>query len=342
MSQATRPAPTGPPAPSELVHTFRAMATDVTCQVVRPTEQARAALDRAQDVFRRVEVACTRFDPASPLMRANAAPRRWHQVPVELFEAVREAAAAHRETGGLFDPRVLGVLRGWGYDRSLPFHDGPVHLSPRAGNGDAATPAGWWARRAGTPGRRAWRPRFDPAGTAIRIGTHPIDLGGIGKGLAVRWAAEQLAGAGDSVLVEAGGDVYGGGAGPDGTGWRVAVEDPRGGTDPVAVLGITDAGCATSSVRIRRWLVDGKPVHHLVDPRTGTAGGAGLLAVTVVDPDPAHAEVWSKALFLTGRGGLRALADERGIAALLVDTDGVVGVSRAMRPYLVWQAPHVW
>jgi hypothetical protein len=37
---------------------------------------------------------------------------------------------------------------------------------------------------------------------------------------------------------------------------------------------------------------------------------------------------------------VRQLADERGLAALLVDEDGVVGVSRAMRQHLVWQVSH--
>jgi thiamine biosynthesis lipoprotein len=92
---------------------------------------------------------------------------------------------------------------------------------------------------------------------------------------------------------------------------------------------------------VRHWSVDGRPVHHLVDPRSGRPGGAGLLSVTVVGPDPATSEVWSKALFLGGRGQVRQVADERGLAALLVDEDGVVGLSRAMRPHVVWQAPHV-
>ena len=174
----------------------------------------------------------------------------------------------------------------------------------------------------------------------MRLGPAPVDLGGIGKGLAVRWAAQALAGAGRATLVDAGGDLQAGGPGPDGAGWLVAVEDPRGGTEPVAVLRLVDQGCATSSVRLRHWSVDGRPVHHLVDPRTGEPADGGLLAVTVVGPDVARAEVWSKALFVAGRGNVRRIADERGIAALLVDTDGGIGVSRAMRPYLTWQARH--
>jgi FAD:protein FMN transferase len=316
---------------ADLVRTFRSMATDVTLRVVGATSDAAAALGRAQHRVEQVAATCTRFEPASPLMRVNADPRSWHEVPTELYDALREAADAYLDTEGRFDPRVLEVLLAWGYDRSLPFASGHVVVT--------ADPA---ASRPGPPGRRRWRPRFDPNRRAVRIGPVPVDLGGIGKGLAVRWAAQALAGSGVATLVEAGGDLQASGPGPDGDGWLVAVEDPRGGSGPVAVLGLTDLGCATSSVRLRHWQVDGRPVHHLVDPRTGAPADTGLLAVTVVGPDVARAEVWSKALFLAGRGQVRRLADERGIAALLVDTDGVVGVSRALRPHLRWQADRGW
>jgi thiamine biosynthesis lipoprotein len=104
------------------------------------------------------------------------------------------------------------------------------------------------------------------------------------------------------------------------------------------VLGLEDLGCATSSIRVRHWRVGGREVHHIIDPGTGEPADSGLLSVTVVGPDTARAEVWSKALFLAGRGRVRQVADELDIAALLVDDDGVVGVSRAMRTHLIWQA----
>ncbi len=313
---------------SEQGRRFRSMATDVTLRVVDPGPGAAEALRRAVDAIELVASTCTRFDPDSPLMQVNADPRRWHEVPPTVFEALLEAAAAYEATDGLFDPRVLDTLRAWGYDRSLSFESGTPALT---GTGDCPT----------APGRRRWRPAFDAPRRRVRLGPAPVDLGGIGKGLAVRWAAAELAGAGRAVLVDAGGDLHAAGTGPDGEGWLVAVEDPRGGTDPVAVLRLEDSACATSSVRVRHWSVDGQPVHHLIDPRSGRPGGDGLQSVTVVGADPATCEVWSKSLFLGGRGQVRQVADERGLAALLVDDEGVVGLSRAMRPYVVWQAPHV-
>ncbi|MFN8168603.1 MAG: FAD:protein FMN transferase [Candidatus Nanopelagicales bacterium] len=309
---------------------FRSMASEIRFWVVGPTDDADAKVAAAREVVERVAASCTRFDPQSALMQANEAGRRWQVVPSECFAAIRAAYDAHEATDHLFDPRVLRTLTAYGYDRSLPFGSRSLAL-PEA---PAATP-----QRRGLRGR-AWKPRFDADRSAVRIGDEPIDLGGIGKGLAVRWAADALAGAGDAVLIEAGGDVMALGGGPDRDGWMIAVENPVGGDEPVAVLRLTDRAAATSSTRVRSWTVGEQQVHHIVDPRTGASAQADLRSVTVVGDDTATAEVWSKSLFVVGRSGIRAAADSRGLAALWVEQNGRLGVSRAMRPYVAWQVSH--
>ncbi len=304
--------------------TFEAMNTQVVLQVLAPAKAARAALEAARDVFARIEAACTRFVPTGPLVRVNAAPGRLHAVPQELFDAVAEAELAHRDTAGLFDPRVLRPLAGLGYDRTLPFRSGPVHVPAVH---EAAAPA------ASGP----WRPVLNRADRTVGVGALPIDLGGIGKGLAVRGAAAHLARAGSVHLVDAGGDCRFGGAGPEGDGWRVGVEDPFGGDLPVAVLRVDDLAVATSSVRLRTWSAGGRQLHHIVDPRTGTSAAGGVRAVTVAADDPARAEVWAKALLVAGLGEAHALAGLQGLAALWIDDGGRVEVTPAMRPLLLWQ-----
>jgi thiamine biosynthesis lipoprotein len=91
-------------------------------------------------------------------------------------------------------------------------------------------------------------------------------------------------------------------------------------------------------VRIRQWRAAGRLVHHLVDPRTGLPGGQGLQSVTVVNTDPAIAEVWSKALFLCGRATIEEYADRQHVAAMWVDDAGLVHMSSAMPAYVIWQA----
>ena len=307
-----------------VLHTA-AMASRITLRVVSNDDRGvgEQQLDTAAQVFHEVDRTCTRFDPASDLMRANARGNDWTVVSTYCFDAIVEAFAAYRRTFGRFDPRVLGDLVRLGYDRSL------TASPPSYRDADALVP------RTALP---AWCPEFRRASSEVRVGPVPLDLGGIGKGLAVRWAADRLRDA-PGCLIEAGGDCICLGTAADGTQWRVAVEDPTDVTRSIAVLEVRDAAVATSSVRIRSWQIGGRAVHHLIDPLTGLPGGAGLTAVTVVDADPATAEVASKTLFLTGARGIRTSAEHLGIAALWVGEDGALGWSSALDRALVWTRP---
>lgn len=303
--------------------TFRCMASDINVRIDAGPGQAAAAFDEIVTIFGQVERECTRFDPGSDLMRANAAAANWCAVGSYCFEALVAALGAHDLTDGRFDPRVLTTLHRLGYDRSLPFSEGGVEVG-------AQPPA--------EPVRAAWQPEFDATSQQVRIGPDPVDLGGIGKGLALRWAVAQVIESTPSFVLDAGGDCYLAGTGHDGAGWNVGVEDPFGGTEPAAVLQISDAACATSSIRLRHWTAGGAPVHHLIDPRTGAPGGGGLRAVTVVDTDPADAEVWTKVLFLEGADGIAAAAERHDVAAVWVADDRSLSVSDAGREYVIWQA----
>ncbi len=317
---------------------FRAMATTVTMSVLHPSPAAEAAMAAARRVFERVEAACTRFDANSPLMQANAEPMRWHDVPHELASAVMEASRAHVVTHGVFDPRVLEDLVRLGYDHSWPQDEPGPGLASAHDVGPCRTRSSYRGPVPAVP--TVWRPRWEDDGLQARVhlGGQPIDLGGIGKGLAVRWAAGQLRDVGEASMVAAGGDCQFAGPTPSGQGWRVGVEDPRGGVDPLAVLEISDGACATSSTRVRRWNVDGRQVHHLIDPRTGDSGGEGLLSVTVLHADVAWAEVWSKTLFLAGASQVKASADEHGLAAAWVEAQGDLHVNAAASAQVIWSA----
>lgn len=309
----------------QVVSRTRAMASNVSIHACTraDVDDMPSRLAPAAHVFSAVEAACTRFDPSSPLMQANARAREWTAVGRICFEALVEAHRAYQLTKGRFDPRVLADLVALGYAGSLPFAGGNVQL-----NGQLPLP-----RQALEP----WEPRFRRQSATVMLGPRPVDLGGIAKGLAVRWSSQALPGVPDH-LIEAGGDCWCAGSAPDSGPWRVAVEDPAGGSQPVAVLALRDRACATSSVRLRKWRIGDDAVHHILDPSTGRPGGTGLASVTVVGSDPAVAEVWSKVLFLEGIGGIGRLAEQRGLAALWVSESGIIGTSPPMEEHVLWRA----
>ena len=232
-------------------------------------------------------------------------------------------------TGGRFDASVLGALERIG-EHGADLAPGERDGRPRAGASPAAVPGAQPAPEAG------W---------LVHVPAVPVDLGGIGKGLALRWARDRALGAlgpGAGLLLDAGGDLVAGGEAPVG-GWQVGVEDPAApdpaGADPLVVVAVGTGAVATSSVRVRNWVAsDGTAVHHLVDPRTGDPARTGLIAVTVAAPDPAWAEVWSKALFLAGRDGIADDARARGMAAWWVDDHGRLGMTPEARVRTAWAA----
>jgi thiamine biosynthesis lipoprotein len=261
----------------------------------------------------------SRFRPASELTALNRAVGNAVRVSPRLYRAIAAARRAWRLTDGSFDPRVLSDLERLGY-RGAALHDpgvtgsaGGVHWDPgplrhrRSALADVP-----WADLAP-------RPRV------VRLHA-PLDLGGIGKGLALRWAfhaAVHAAPAIEGLLLDAGGDLVMGGYPAEGDRWIVHIDDPTRRGTPVATVALGGGAISTTGTTLNRWAApDGSVVHHLIDPLTGASADGGLLTVTVAGPDPAWTEVWAKALFLAGASAAEREARRRGLAAWWVETDG--------------------
>ncbi len=327
------------------------MASPLRLTVVGQTRSiAQQAWRIVVDEFEAAEQAMSRFRDTSDVTLVNRASGSGRACTVNrrLVRALVAADRAGRLTHNRFDARVLSILERLGY-RGADLGGAPSD-SPISGVGahDASD-----SSRTGAPAVALDPKRWlaaDPRAGTVAVDC-PVDLGGIGKGLALRWAwrAVERSGILDQrvttaadpigVLLEAGGDLVAAGWSGAGAPWSVGIEDPTGGIEPLAVISVSDGAVATSSVSVNRWqTAAGRAVHHLIDPRTGEPGGAGLLAVTVAGPDPAWAEVWSKSLFLAGPGGITGLARSRGLAAWWTGEDGSLAMTAAARAQTIWVA----
>jgi FAD:protein FMN transferase len=308
----------------------RAMGSPLRLTLVGLTpERARQAWEATSELIETIEQALSRFRDSSDLVALNrrAGDPRPAAVERHLYDAIATAHRAWRATGGAFDPRVLGDLERLGYVGAPRKQSSAVAQNAS----DARSfPGGDWLVRV---------PRDRQLALA-----QPVDLGGIGKGLALRWTFDALTReflAGEvpetvGALLEAGGDIIAAGTSPDDGAWLIGLEHPTTETEVAAIVVLAGAVC-TSSIAVHHWKTpDGRIVHHLVDPRTGEPGGAGLLSVTVAGDDPAWAEVWSKSLFLAGASGIGPRARSLGLAAWWVREDGALEMTPAAREQTAW------
>ena len=170
-----------------------------------------------------------------------------------------------------------------------------------------------------------------------------LDLGGIGKGLVAAAVANLLRPMGP-VLVDAGGDVTAGGGAPGYPGWPVAIATPDGWGAPdedLLWVWLAAATLATSGIDYRRWEQEGVARHHILDPRTGAPAVTDLVTVSVLDRSAARAEAWAKAALVLGTEAAYLTLASKGVAALLVEQDGRVWMTPALRPWVAWQGPRI-
>ena len=276
---------------------------------------APSLLDEAHRRIDDLERRWSRFLPDSEITELTRRAGSPVAVSDETVLLVERAIEAWRLTGGSFDPTVLGDVIRAGYDR--PFDD----IGPNPATGRSRMLLGCTD--------------IEVVGSEVRLppGTG-FDPGGIGKGLAADLVvAETMASGAAGVCVNLGGDLRVTGLDPTDTAWTVAVEHPLA-ASPLAYVGLRDGAIATSTTLRRRWQVDGKLRHHLIDPFTGLSSDSDLTLATVVAGAGWIAEVLAKAVLLRGSAHPFDLIDGLGAEALVVDDAGCVSGSGGLDAYL--------
>lgn len=277
--------------------------------------------DEAVDRVRSLEARWSRFVPGSDTSRLNDAGGESVRVDPSTLGLLRRADAARRATLGWFDPFLGRALVDLGYDRTFDDIDRPEPHRDPAAQALTERPA------IGEPLRTPSPLRLDAdAGTAALGGGVAFDPGGIGKGHAADVVSGDLIEKGAvGALVNLGGDLRVRGAN-EADSWRIDVRNPFDESlEPVVEVGLADAGLATSTPLKRRWrTADGRPAHHILDPRNAAPAVLDLAAITVVAPEAATAEMLTTAVALAGPVHGAALLRRHRARAWVVTFEGRV------------------
>ena len=153
-----------------------------------------------------------------------------------------------------------------------------------------------------------------------------LSFGAVAKGATGDAVTDTLRDAGVSgALISLGGNVQTLGQKPDGSDWRIAVQDPNDLSGYLGVLEVGETAVVTSGGYQRYFEQDGAVYHHIIDPATGYPADSGLQSVTVVCPEGVMADCLSTALFVLGEeGALEYWRTYGGFELILVTEDGRV------------------
>jgi thiamine biosynthesis lipoprotein len=286
--------------------------------------EAVAAIEAAFSEIARWESILSDYDGGSELSRLNASPKgEPFRCSEDLFRFLSQSLSLSSATAGAFDVTVGPLI--------------DLYALRRGGRWPVAQEISGALRSTGSR-----LLRLDPAArtaTFLEAGMR-IDPGAIGKGTALDAAVRLLSNRGVvRAILDFGGQISVLGAGPGGCGVPVEIAAFGRSAPDRTIVYLADASASTSSNDERGLVVEGKPLGHILDPRSGRPA-EGVTSVTVVAPAGEIADALSTALFVLGadesgaRGG-SDLSPEATEAARRFGAEAIVtsleGTSRTTR-----------
>lgn len=286
LASAPQPSPTDGP----VVRGRYLMGTRCTLAAYGEAAQVGPILDRALDRIAQLEQVFTTWRDDGELAQLNERLARGElcqeagpNLPVSptLAEGLRRAFDYAGKTGGAFDPTLGALLEAWGQKQG-----GRVPSPDQI------------ARARQQIGLRCVE--FNPRTRMLcaRCTAVAIDLGAIGKGIALDEAVAVLRAAGlSNALLDFGGQVWALGNPPGKECWLVDLADPADRQRGVATLCLKDRSLATTSNSERAFEHDGKRYGHVLDPRSGLPV-AGETQLSVIATTGTEADALSTAFFV--------------------------------------------
>lgn len=297
-------------APSSQSQELYAMDTVMTLTAYGP--QAKKALNDAADEIERLDALWSISSSDGDIARLNT--DKQATLSNDTIALLKRAQEISASTGGLFACTIEPVMEAWGFTNGN-------YTVP-----DDATLQSLLAHVDDT--------QIAIDGSTVTIPDDvKVDLGGIAKGFTSDRVMELFAADGvTSGIISLGGNVQTLGTKPDGSLWRVGIQDPDNSSDIIATIEVADKAVITSGGYQRYFEQNGTTYHHIIDPRTGMPADSGQTSVTIVSDDGTLADGLSTSLFIMGKEAAldywRAHRDDFDV--ILVASDGSVTISEGL------------
>ncbi len=265
---------------SEATRELFAMDTYITMTAYG--RDVETAVSEAADKLTELEQLWSVTEPESEIYAVNHSNGQAVSVSSETEDLLSFALQMAEETKGALEPTIYPVLTAWGFtteENRVPSDSEITELLKNVGYE---------------------RVHMEDGSVWLENGIM-LDLGAVGKGYAGDLAAQILRDNGiTSALLDLGGNIQTIGKKPDGSFWKLGLQDPFS-EGTLGILEISNKAVVTSGAYERYFIgEDGKRYGHIIDPVTGYPAENGLASVTVIADEGRLCDALSTSLFVMG------------------------------------------
>lgn len=207
-------------------------------------------------------------------------------VSADTMSLIKESVKISKETNSAFNPTIYPLMELWGFTTKNYYVPKDNEIKPLLNHMDIDNI------------------KIDESKNEVSFKDNKmkIDLGAIAKGYTsskiIDIFKENNIKSGKVTL---GGNVQVLGKKPDGSLWKVGIQNPIGEDEYLGVLRASDKAVITSGGYERNFTKNGKTYHHILDPSNGYPANNGLTSVTIISSDGTLADALSTSLFVMGK-----------------------------------------
>nr|WP_294670285.1 FAD:protein FMN transferase [uncultured Ruminococcus sp.] len=207
-------------------------------------------------------------------------------VSADTMSLIKESVKISKETNSAFNPAIYPLMELWGFTTKNYYVPKDNEIKPLLNHMDIDNI------------------KIDESKNEVSFkdSNMKIDLGAIAKGYTSSKIIDIFKENNiKSGMVTLGGNVQVLGKKPDGSLWKVGIQNPIGEDEYLGVLQTSDKAVITSGGYERNFTKNGKTYHHILDPSNGYPANNGLTSVTIISSDGTLADALSTSLFVMGK-----------------------------------------
>ncbi len=287
---------------------------DTYSKVVIYDKSSEKVLDKAFDKLNEINIKMNASDENSEISKiSKKAGEDYVKVSDDTYYVIKKGVEFSKLTGGRFDITVGPLVKLWGITTPNP-------KIPTAEELKVTLPLIDYKNVL-----------LDDVNKSVKLKLKgmSLDLGGIAKGYAADVVSKVLLENGvKHAIIDLGGNVITLGSKPDGSDWRIGIQDPdstRG--EYLGIVSVTNKAVVTSGIYERFFIKDGKRYHHIMDTKTGYPVENNLASVTIITAESINGDALAKAFTMGLEKGMEFVKQQKGIDAIFVTKDKKVYIT---------------